>query len=268
MILTYASYLKKKQDVVLSGITSAMTNEFVEVVIGASIVIPAAVTFFGISGARDIANAGAFNLGFVTMPMIFSRIPLGWIFAFMWFALLFIAGITSSVSLATPAIAFLEDEFDISKKDAVLIFGAVTFVLCQPAIFLLGHGVVDELDFWGGTFCLVLFAAVEAILFSWVFGIDKAWDEMHQGAEIKLPKFYRFIIKYVTPLFLIIILVSWFIQEGIGTILMKGVAERNVPVVLFTRINLLALFVILCILVRTAWRRKKYRRMLSSDLLN
>jgi len=257
VILTYASYLKKRQDVVLSGITSAMTNEFIEVVLGASIVIPAAVTFFGVAGATEIAGSGSFNLSFVTMPMIFTRIPMGALFAFMWFALLFLAGITSSVSLATPAISFLEDEFDISKKDAVMIFAAVTFVLCQPAIFLLGQGVVDEMDFWGGTFCLVLFAAIEAVLFSWIFGIDKAWDEMHLGADIRVPGFYRFIIKYITPVLLLTILGAWFYQEGLDVILMKNVAEANRATVLYTRINLASIFVILCVLVRTAWRRRE-----------
>jgi len=256
VILTYASYLKKDQDVVLSGLTSALTNEFVEVVLGASIVIPAAVTFFGVSGAMDVARSGSFNLGFVTMPVIFTHMPMGTIFAFMWFVLLFLAGITSSVSLATPAISFLEDEFDISKKDAVLIFSVVTFILCQPAIFLLGQGVVDEMDFWGGTFCLVLFGTFEAILFSWVFGIDKAWDEMHLGADIRLPHFYRYVVKYITPLILIVILVAWFYQEGLSVILMKNVPASNHAAVLYTRIMLAFLFVVLCVLVRTAWHFK------------
>ena len=98
------------------------------------------------------------------------------------------AGITSSVSLAQPAVAFLEDEFNLSRKRAVLIFGAVAFVLCHPAIFFLKNGVVDELDFWGGTFCLVVFATVEVVLFSWVFGMDKAWAEVHHGADMKVPE--------------------------------------------------------------------------------
>ena len=265
VILTYASYLKKDQDVVLSGLTSALTNEFVEVVLGASIVIPAAVTFFGASGAMEVAKGGAFNLGFVTMPVIFTHIPLGGLFAFMWFALLFLAGITSSVSLATPAISFLEDEFDISKKDAVMIFSVVTFILCQPAIFLLGHGVVDEMDFWGGTFCLVLFGTLETVIFSWVFGIDKAWDEMHLGADIRLPHFYRYVVKYITPVILITILVAWFYQEGISVILMKNVPEQNRAAVLYTRIMLAFLFVILCVLVRTAWHFRERNKNIFSD---
>ncbi|MBU1998686.1 MAG: hypothetical protein ABIG46_03380 [Candidatus Omnitrophota bacterium] len=52
--------------------------------------------------------------------------------------------------MAQPAVAFLEDEFDINREKAVKIFAAVSFILCQPAIFFLKNGVVDELDFWGG----------------------------------------------------------------------------------------------------------------------
>src|SRR3989344_2549728 len=119
-ILTYASYLKRGDDVVLSGLTAASTNELAEVVLGGSIVIPAAFVFFGAAGATEAAHSGAFNLGFVTMPLIFGQIPLGAVFALLWFVLLFLAGITSSVSLAEPAVAFISDEFDLDRKRAVL----------------------------------------------------------------------------------------------------------------------------------------------------
>lgn len=257
VILTYASYLRKTDDVVLSGLTSAATNEFVEIVLGGSIVVPAAFTFLGLQGAVEIAKSTAFDLGFVTIPVIFKQIPLGTIFSFFWFLLLFLAGITSSVSLAQPSIAFLEDEFDIPKKDAVLIYAVVTFLLCQPSVFLIKYGVVDELDFWGGTFCLVLFGCIEAILFSWVFGIEKAWDELHSGADIKLPKIYKFIIKYITPTVLLIILIWFILSQGLDIILLKNVDRTNLPVIIFTRIYLLTIFVILSLMVREAWRTRK-----------
>lgn len=257
VILTYASYLRKTDDVILSGLTSAATNEFVEVVLGGSIIIPAAFTFLGPEETVKVAASGAFDLGFVTMPVIFKQVPLGNIFAFIWFVLLFLAGITSSVSLAQPSIAFLEDEFDIPKKDAVLIYSVITFLLCQPSIFLLKYGVIDELDFWGGTFCLVLFGCIESILFSWVYGIDTAWEEMHSGADIKLPKVYKFIIKYITPTILIVILVSYLLTDGLRIILLRDVNKENLPVVIFTRIYLLTIFVVLSVMVREAWRRRK-----------
>jgi SNF family Na+-dependent transporter len=260
VIITYASYLKKTDDIVLSGLTAVSTNEFAEVILGGCIVIPAAFAFFGPMGAKEASQSGAFNLGFVTMPMIFQRLGFGGVFGLMWYVLLFLAGITSSISLAQPAIAFLEDEFDITRKKAVWIFTAASFVLCQPAILFLGRGVLNELDFWGGTFCLVLFATIEIILFAWVFGIERAWIQMHHGADIRIPRIYKFVIKYVTPLFLFLILGFWFFQEGIPTMLMKNAAAGDKPFILATRIGLLALFTVLAILVKMAWRgrRKNY----------
>jgi SNF family Na+-dependent transporter len=257
VILTYASYLKKGDDIALSGLTAAATNELAEVVLGGSIVIPAAFVFFGVAGATAAAQSGAFNLGFVTMPLIFGQIQWGAVFALLWFILLFLAGITSSVSLAEPAVAFVADDFGLTRKKAVIWLGVILFILCQFPIFFLGQGVVDELDFWGGTFCLVLFGTIETVLFVWVFGMDKAWEEMHHGAEMRIPSFYKPIIKYVTPLFLFVILGSWFWQQGLPVILMHGVSAANRPFVLATRLGLVILFAAVAVLVRIAWKRKK-----------
>ncbi len=260
VILTYASYLKKTDDIVLSGLTAASANEFAEVIIGSSIVIPAAFAFFGPHSIQDIAAGGAFNLGFVTMPLIFHKIAFSAFFGCLWFGLLFLAAITSSVSLVQPSITFLEDEFNISKRKAVVIFAAISFILCQPAIFLLRHGAVEELDFWGGTFCLVLFATVETILFGWVFGIEKAWEEIHHGADLEIPMFYKFIIKYITPLFLFFILIFWFIQQGMPVVLMKEISQVDRPYVLGIRLMLLSILLILSIMVKVAWKKRSINR--------
>lgn len=257
VILTYASYLSRGDDVVLSGLSSVSTNEFAEVILGGSIIIPAAFMFFGPTQMQTVAQSGAFDLGFVTMPLILNRIVLSGFFGFIWFLLLFLAGITSSISLAQPAVAFLEDEFDINRKRAVWIFAAVCFILCQPAIFFLGRGVVNELDFWGGTFALVLFGTVETILFVWVFGMEKAWEEIHVGAQMEVPKIYKFIIKYITPLFLLFILGFWFVQQGLPVILMQGVPPQNRLFILFTRLGLLFIFFILALLIKIAWSRRR-----------
>lgn len=258
VILTYASYLSKKDDVALSGLTAVGTNELAEVIIGGSIVIPAAFIFFGGEQMQQIAASGIFNLGFVTMPLVLGKLPFAMFFSFVWFFLLFLAGVTSSVSLAQPFISFLEDEFNMSKRRAVLIIGITAFILCQPAIFFLGNGVVDEMDFWGGSVSLVVFALLETILFGWILGIDKAWKELHEGAHFKVPVIYKFIIKYVTPLYLIVILGVWLWQDWLPIIMMKNVSAENMPYVLGTRLGMLALFVVLAFLVRYAWHRRKW----------
>jgi len=255
IILTYASYLKEKDDIVLSGLTASSANGFAEVVLGGSIVIPLAFAFLGPEGMKGIASSGAFDLGFVTMPFIFTQISLGAFFCFLWFILLFIAGITSSISLIEPTVAFVRDNFQIDRKKAAFIIGGVTFLLCQPVIFFLSHGVLDELDFWAGTFCLVLLGTIEAVLFAWVLGIDKSWEEIHRGAKIKIPVVYKWIMRWVTPTLLLVVLGAWIVQEGWPTIIMTNVREEDVPYVLCTRIGLIAIFLILVFLVHI-WHKK------------
>jgi SNF family Na+-dependent transporter len=220
-ILTYASYLKRKDDIALTGLTTSMTNEFVEVILGGSIAIPVAVAFFGLTETKEIAQGGAFNLGFAAMPIIFQKLPLGHIFGAMWFLLLFFAGITSSVALCSPAMAFLQDQMKMSRKQAALAVGAVLLVCGLPVVLFLSHGFLDEMDFWAGTFGLVVFAMIEVIIFAWVFGMKKAWAEMREGADIRIPGVFRVFIQFVTPVYLIGLLFFWGWQDGIPVLLMR-----------------------------------------------
>jgi len=254
MILTYASYLDREDDVVLSGVTSVSINEFAEVIIAGSIIIPAAYIFMGPAGLEEIAVGGAFDLGFVTMPQIFFRMQAGWFFAFIWFLMLFIAGATSTVSMLQPAVAFVDDEFKTGRKKAVIYIGIFTFIACHGVIFGLAHGVLDDLDFWSGTFALVLLGTIEAIIFGWVFGIDRAWEEIHRGADIRMPLIFKVVIKYITPTFLLVILITWTVQQAVPAIMMEGVAPENRIWVLGTRLFILAFIAILIMLVNRAWR--------------
>ncbi len=235
-IQAYASYLSDKDDIVLTGLATASTNEFAEVILGSSIAIPAAVAFFGEAGTMEIAKGGAFDLGFQSLPMIFTQINMGWFFGAIWFALLFIAGITSAVALLTPAITFLKDEIGMKHKKAVLVIGAATFILAHGPIFFLKNGVLDEIDYWAGTFGLVLVASVEVVVFMWIFGVKRAWLELHKGCDMRIPKFYLFIMKYITPVFILGILIVWSVQEGWDKLVMTGVPIENRMYIWATRV--------------------------------
>lgn len=263
VILTYSSYLRKKDDVALSGLTSAVTNEFAEVVLAGSIIIPAAFVFFGprLEAVQSVAQSGSFTLGFITMPLIFQQIPAGAVFGFLWFFMLFLAGVTSSISILQPIVGFLKNEFGLSRGESVALIAAFMFIMCQPAIWLLKYGVLDDLDFWAANFIIVFGALIEIILFGWVFGSKRGWKELHMAANIKVPGFFRIFIKYLTPLFLATIMGVWLYQNWFDVILMKTDPDGNPfnpdnkPYVLMIRLFLLSLFLILCTLVYIAWRR-------------
>jgi SNF family Na+-dependent transporter len=254
-IQAYASYLRRNDDVALAGIATVSTNEFCEVICGGTIAIPIACAFFGVAATQAIAQGGSFNLAFQSMPIVFQNLPLGNIFGFMWFFLLFIAGVTSSVALTLPAVTFFMDELGWTRKKAVNVISIFTFAASNLVIFYLAHGFMDELDFWAGTFGVVLLALIEIVVFFWVFGKDKAWEEITRGAEMKVPPVFKFIMKYVTPLFLVAILAFWAKTDMIKVLRMESVSPENRPYVWGARALMVLIFAGFAILVAIASRK-------------
>jgi neurotransmitter:Na+ symporter, NSS family len=259
----YASYLRRNDDLTLSGVATCATNETAEVVLGGSLAIPAVVTFFGVTGAVAIAKAGSYDLGFVSMPLVFARLPGGPIVAalagVMWFGLLFLAGITSSVSMATPALSFLEENFGLTRRRAVFAVGGVAVLLGLLHIVYYTGGFLEEWDYWAGTFGLVVLALLETILFVWVYGPENMWRELHMGAAWQIPRFYKFVMTYITPLFLLVMMGWWTVTEAVPTLLMDGIDPAQHATRWASRGVMLAILAVLMVLVRVAWARRAAR---------
>ncbi len=230
----YASYVRPTDDIALTALTTASTNEFVEVIFGSSIAIPAAAVFFGAAAVPLIAQSGPFNIGMVSMPEVLRSFPAPQFFGAVWFLLLFFAAFTSSVGVCLPVVAFLQDEFKLPRAGAALLVGMVWIMGGLMVAFGLKYGFLGELDFWAGTVGLVVFSAIEVILFAWIFGMTRGWEELHQGAKIRVPKVFRHIIRYVTPVALLLILAGWIysdvIKGGVLAVkptLVSGIVERS-----------------------------------------
>jgi neurotransmitter:Na+ symporter, NSS family len=285
----YAAYVRENDDIALNAASAGWMNEFVEVILGGSIIIPIAVAYLGLDWIK--ANVG-FEMGFRTMPTLFQN--WGPLFAALagmaWFGLLFFAGITSSLAMGQPVMAYLQDEFKMTRRKSAQTFGIVTFLLALPCIFLYEYGAFGEFDYWAGTFALVLFALLESIAFSWVFGIDNGWEEINRGADIKIPRFFRYVIKYVTPLFLLAVFIGSLVRPAngdwnaalsgifngngwqlapdsvIGTIMNVGIADTSwfvngeptkVFIIDMTRILLLTTLIGIGLSIHIAWKRKQ-----------
>jgi NSS family neurotransmitter:Na+ symporter len=259
-IQCYASYLSKDDDVVLTGLATTSANEFAEVVIGGSLAIPAAVAFFGVAATQVIASQGSFYLGFTSIPAIFGFLPAGNFLGFFWFFLLFLAALTSIVAMAQPMISFLEDEVRLTRKQAAIALGIFWFLSSHLCIYLRGGWQV--MDFWAGTFGPPLLAFLEVILMMWIFGANKLWAEMHRGAVIKAPRPFYYTAKYITPLFLGIILMTWTYQNILlpvfrGTLAQTGIEGVEMGWAIWvTRIFLITLLGVMCLMIHAVWKRK------------
>jgi neurotransmitter:Na+ symporter, NSS family len=257
-IHTYASFLSREDDVTLTGLATASTNEFAEVVLGGTIAIPAAVTFFGVAGATAIAAGGSFDLGIVAMGVVFQNIPggvvVGQLLAFMWFFLLFVAGITSSVALASPAMAFMQEEFGFARRNVALGLGGIALLLGLANVWWLEGGFLTEWDYWAGTFGLAVFAFIEIWILILAFGMDNFWTEVHQGADLRIPRIFLFVMKWVSPAFITGLLGWWTWTEAVPTLLMEGIDVEQHAVRWGARLAMLGMLAVGLLLIRRAWQ--------------
>ena len=210
----YAAYLRERDDIALNATTAGAVNEFVEVVLGSAILIPIATAYLGLNLVQAATAGGSgFDLAFLTLPTLFNQWgAFGPIACAMWFGLLFFAGITSSLAMGQPVVAFLQDEFKTRRGLAAGVFGFATLVLGMMCVILYPGGTFDEFDFWTGTFSLIVFALAEVIIFGWIFGIERGWAEINRGADLKLPGLFKYVIKYVTPAFIGVVLLGALIK--------------------------------------------------------
>ena len=290
----YSSYLRHKQDLALNAASAGWMNEFFEVVLGGSIVIPIATAYIGLEAVRgETVGGSGFSLGFLTLPTLFNN--WGWfapLASFLWFGLLFVAGITSSLAMGQPIMAFLQDEFQVSRARSAFIFGGSVLLLGFVCVCFFAGGSFDEFDFWTGTFSLVVFALAEAVIFAYIFGIERGWEEITRGADMTVPRIFRYVIKYITPVFILIIFTGALIKPAddwgaalqslasgggwelaadsvIGKILHvgesnyvwfdeQGTATKSL-VQDATRLLLVLIFTAIGFLIAGAWRRKARR---------
>ncbi len=208
LIVTYASYVHPKEDIALSSLTATVSNEFCEVVLAGLMILPPAIMFLGASQVEG--NLGLFSLGFNVLPNVFEQMPFGQFFGFLFFFLLFLAAVTSSLSMLQPTVALLEEGLNLGRKRSIgimFIFGAVGTTILYH--FSKNLYALDTFDFWVGNFGLFVMAMFQTILICWVWGTDKMYDELTLGAKIRIPRMIGWGLIYVSIPYLLLIFFMW-----------------------------------------------------------
>ena len=245
-IPAYASYIGKNDDIAQGPLLQTALNEICEVIFGGCIAIPAIFFFFG---SISPEMTGGYNLAFIAMPSVMGGMVGGRAFGAIWFLLIFIAGFTTIVALLQPFISFLQDEFRISRKKSTGLTVLVVFLMSNLPVLYYHEGVFDDMDFWAGSLLLVVVALLEVVLFAWSFGTERGMEELNRGGRVRIPKGIFYVIKYVTPAFLIFLLGGWLVTSA-----PKHLADSSTEIWM-GRIAMMALFVLVEILVFVAEHR-------------
>lgn len=222
IILTYGSYVDKNQDLGKLTVQIAIADTLIALMSG--IVIFPAVFAFGME-----PNAGP-GLIFITLPAVFEQMPLGNAVSVLFFLLIAIAAITSTISLMEVSIAFVIETFKLERKKATLGVTLGLFALAIPSILSFGlwkdvqigtRGFFDLFDYVASNIFLPIGGILVSIYAGWVIGMKDIKEEVTNYGQVPFrgEKFYTFIIKYIAPFAIFIILL--FSTGALGKILFE-----------------------------------------------
>ncbi|MCD6548271.1 MAG: hypothetical protein J7K10_02220, partial [Thermodesulfobacterium sp.] len=159
------------------------------------------------SSIPELAKEGTFRIGFMSMPAILMALPFGSYLSFIWFFLLFIAALTSSLALSQPLVALFEDELKFPRSKAV----NVSMIMISIGAFFSAFvpDFLDELDFWAGTLFLIVFGFIEILAFVWIFGVENFYRELTRDVFFKIPKTMVYIFYGASSIFIGVLFYFW-----------------------------------------------------------
>ncbi len=213
ILFAYGSYMNKKIDME-SSIKQIEIFDVGIAFIAGLMIIPAVFSFSG--GDASALNAGP-GLMFVTLPKVFASMKFGTVIGAIFFVLVFFAALTSAISLMEASIAFFMDGFKLSRKASCAIMAVVTMIIAIPCslgfglwdgVTLLGMGILDFFDFMTNSILMPIAAFLTCLFISRVIGIQAIVDEVKCSGAFKREKLFTITIKYIAPVFLLIILIS------------------------------------------------------------
>jgi NSS family neurotransmitter:Na+ symporter len=259
IMLTYASYLKKKTNLTGSGLVVGLSNSSFEILAGIGVF--AALGFMAHSAGVGIDEVvgGGIGLAFIAFPTLISEMPGGAIFGVLFFLSLIFAGLTSLVSLIQVPIAAIADKLGISEKLSTVIVGglmAVASLLTMPTAT--GLSVLDVVDAFANNVGIVGIALVAIIVIGWIsMRLPVLRDHLNKVSSFKVGRIWIVFIAIVTPVVLGFMLIQQlivFINEGYG-----GFPTWFVGVFGWGTMGALAVFAIVFTLI--PWPKKSLDRV-------
>lgn len=209
IIITYGAYIDKKENLATLSYQVAIADTVIALMAG--LVIFPAVFAYGLK-----PGSGP-SLLFITIPAVFKEMPLGSFFEILFFILIAIAAITSTVSLLETSVSFVVDQFNLKRKKATIIITIALFIVAIPSILSFGplsdvtiigeRSIFDSLDFLTSNILLPIGGILVCLFVAWVWGTSNAVDEITSEGKYKfsISKLYSFSVKYLAPLGILII---------------------------------------------------------------
>jgi NSS family neurotransmitter:Na+ symporter len=213
-MMAYGSYIEKSTNLPESAVIIVIADTTVALLAGLAI--------FPIVFMAGIEPAGGGGLAFISLPVAFGQIPGGLFVGTIFFVLLFFAALTSSIGMMEPPVSWLRDSFGFSRRKAAVAAGAMAFVLSLLAalsfnvlsdVRVLGNlGIFADktiFEFFVYVVTQVIMPAggiLVAIFAGWIVKRQFSADELFNGDEPLAYKAWLFIVRFVAPVLLTLVL--------------------------------------------------------------
>jgi NSS family neurotransmitter:Na+ symporter len=217
LILAYAIYMKKKEDISLNAALIGFGNNSVSLLAGITI-FSTVFSLGSVDAMKQISQSGPANTGltFIYLPLLFNRLSesniINILFASGFFLALFFAAFTSLISMVELSTRTMID-FGYERKKAIILIAILGFILGIPSALDIQF-LVNQDWVWGVG--LILSGAF--ISFSIIkYGVDKFRTEVINGygSDVKIGKWYNFVIGILVPI-QVVVLISWWLISSIG----------------------------------------------------
>lgn len=218
IMVSYGSYVKKEVSLTKSVNQIEIFDTAIALLAG-FMIIPAVYVFSGEAGL----SSGGPGLMFMTLPKVFDLMPAGQLIGALFFILVFFAAVTSSISVLEATTSMLMDKWHFSRTKACLLLFAISIVLGIPSSLgngiwsgstILGMDFLTFFDFMANSILMPIVALGTCILIGWVVGTKTLEEEItRNGENFPRRKLYQIMVKYVSPVFLIIILVFYTLAQ-------------------------------------------------------
>ena len=214
IMITYGSYMRK-EDNLEGSVRQIEVFDTAIAFLSGMMIVPAVFAFSG--GDPTKINAGP-GLMFQTLPQVFEFMEGGRFIGLVFFLLVFLAALTSSISLMETIVSVVMEKFKVKRIPACLI--VIAFSLAMGMLSVLGFGVwsgvkpfgksdiLTFFDFLSNNIMMPIVALITCILIGWIAKTKYVEDEVQLGSAFKSKKLYRVMIKFVCPLFMVIIFLS------------------------------------------------------------
>jgi NSS family neurotransmitter:Na+ symporter len=217
ILITYSAYFPKRDNLNSTAFTIAGCDFLVALLMG-FIIFPA-VTSFGLAGDSSLDGA---SLVFITLPEVFAQMPCTQLWSIIFFLLLFIAALTSTISISEVSVLFFQDTMRFSRKKAVLSVILPLFIfspLCSLSQGVLSHVTIfsltifDLLDTVATNYMLPTAAFFTCIYAGWVLPKNFLRRELTNDGHVgvRLYPIIRFLVRYVAPLLILLIFIYQFV---------------------------------------------------------